>query len=147
MQISKRGIELIKKFEGFRSEPYLCPAGIATIGYGSTRYADGSSVTLNDEAIDESEAEDLLLNTLTPYERAVKDLVKVELNQNKFDALVSFAYNLGVGNLKKSTLLKRVNDSKFNAAALEFSHWAKADGKVLQGLLKRRAAESELFLA
>lgn len=147
MQASQNGIELIKKFEGFRSKPYLCAGGVATIGYGSTRYADGSIVALSDEAISEGEAENLLMDTLTPYERAVSDMVKVDLNQNQFDALVSFAYNLGVGSLKKSTLLKRINSSSFNAAALEFAQWSKAGGKTLDGLVKRRAAEAELFLA
>ena len=98
MKISQIGIDLIKHFEGFISKPYLCPAGVATIGYGSTKYVDGKKVKLNDKAVNENEATLLLKNTLTIYENIVNKKVKVQLKQNQFDALVSHTYNTGGSN-------------------------------------------------
>ncbi len=94
MQTSSKGLALIKKFEGFRSKPYLCPAGVPTIGYGSTRYANGNAVNLSDAPITEAEATALLQQTLTTYERGVTSRVTSSVNQNQFDALVCFAYKL-----------------------------------------------------
>jgi lysozyme len=146
MKVSKNGLDLIKQFEGLRLKPYLCSAGVATIGYGSTMYADGRKVTLKDAAITESQALELLAKTLGKYEKAVNDYVKVPLTQNEFDALVSFTYNLGAGNLLSSTLLKKLNAGDKAGAANQFDVWNKAGGKVLQGLVTRRAAEKALFL-
>jgi lysozyme len=146
MKTSQAGLGLIKQFEGLRLKPYLCSAGVATIGYGSTMYADGRKVTLKDAAITESQAIELLANTLGKYEKAVNDYVKVPLTQNEFDALVSFTYNLGAGNLLSSTLLKKLNAGDKAGAANQFEVWNKAGGKVLQGLVTRRAAEKALFL-
>ncbi len=109
-------------------------------------YADGRKVTLKDAAITEPQALELLAKTLGKYEKAVNDYVKVPLTQNEFDALVSFTYNLGAGNLLSSTLLKKLNAGDKAGAANQFDVWNKAGGKVLQGLVTRRAAEKDLFL-
>jgi lysozyme len=149
MKITKASnnlIELIKKFEGFSSKPYLCPAKVATIGYGNTFYANGEKVKLTDIAISESQAVDLLKDTLKQYEKAVDSYCRDDINQNQFDALVDFAYNCGNGNLKSSTLLKKVNANPNDITiGLEFAKWNKGGGKILNGLVKRRAAESELY--
>lgn len=140
-------IDLIKDFEGFRSKPYLCAAGVATIGFGSTRYADGTKVTLQDKPITRDEAHKLLLDTLVPFENTVNKNVTVGLTQNMFDALVSFVYNVGSGNFVGSTLLKKLNKEDYHGAADQFLRWDKAGGKVLAGLTKRRKAERALFLS
>jgi len=149
MKITKASnnlIELIKKFEGFSKIPYLCPANVATIGYGSTRYANGLKVTLKDNPITELQAIELLKDTLKQYELAVDSYCVDSINQNQFDALVDFAYNCGNGNLKSSTLLKKVNANPNDLTiGLEFAKWNKGGGKILNGLVKRRAAESELY--
>ena len=139
-------IELIKKFEGFSAKPYFCPANVPTIGYGSTRYLHGSKVKLTDAPINELQAEILLKDTLTQYENAVDSYCVDSLTQNQFDALVDFAYNCGNQNLKTSTLLKKVNANPNDLSIkLEFAKWNKGGGKILNGLVKRRAAESELY--
>ena len=149
MKITKASnnlIELIKKFEGFSKIPYLCPANVATIGYGSTRYANGLKVTMKDNPITELQAIDLLKDTLKQYELAVDSYCRDDINQNQFDALVDFAYNCGNANLKSSTLLKKVNANPNDLTiGLEFAKWNKGGGKILNGLVKRRAAESELY--
>ena len=148
MLISKNGLNLIKKFEGFSSKPYLCPANVPTIGYGNTFYEDGTKVTLQDNPITEERASELLEFIANKnFGRFVNVTVKVPINQNQFDALVSFAYNLGNGSLQQSTLLKKINDSDYIGASEEFLKWNKSGGKVLSGLTKRRSAEQELFLS
>jgi lysozyme len=147
MNISKTGIQLIKDFEGLRLNAYKCSANVATIGYGSTYYPDKSNVKMGDVLRDKDEAEILLINTLVDYDIYVSKYTKsVKLTQYQFDALVSFAFNCGLGNLSKSTLLKLVlsnpNDPNI---ALEFAKWNKGGGKVLKGLVKRRAKEAELY--
>lgn len=146
MNISKEGISLIKKFEGLRLKPYLCSADVPTIGYGSTVYANGVKVTLTDNPITEKEAEELLNKTLKKYIDAVNELVTAPLTQNKFDALVSFVYNVGIENFKRSTLLSRLNNKEVSSAAKEFHRWTKARGVTIQGLVKRRAEEATLFI-
>jgi GH24 family phage-related lysozyme (muramidase) len=141
MKTSDVGINLIKRFEGFESEPYLCPAGKWTIGYGWTH-----GVTKDSKPITEAEATKLLADGLGSYEIGVLDCVDVDLQQCEFDALVSFAYNLGVHALRGSTLLKKLNEADYEGAADQFLRWDKANGKVLAGLTKRREAERELFL-
>jgi lysozyme len=141
---SKNGIDLIKSFEGFRANSYICPAGVPTIGYGTTRINDlpvplGITIT-------ESEAELLLQEDLIKFETAINRLVTVELTQNQFDALVSFVYNVGEYNFKKSTLLRLINDGDFENASNQFIRWNKANKKVLDGLTRRRNAEKDLFL-
>ena len=140
MNVSKTGIELIKKFEGCSLKAYKCPAGIWTIVYGHTlNVKEGQTIT-------KKQAEDLLKQDLRSFVLTVNNLVNVPLNQNQFDALVSFCYNLGPGNLRSSTLLKRINAGDFNGAAEQFDRWVYAGGKKLSGLVKRRAEEKALFL-
>jgi len=149
MKIAKTGtagIEMIKMFEGFRSAPYKCPAGIPTIGYGATFYPNGKKVTMADKAITEAEGTVLLQSMLVSFEKYVDSYCRDDINQNQFDALVSFAYNLGPANLKSSTLLKKVNaNPQDETITAEFMKWVKAGGKTLRGLVRRREAESLLY--
>ncbi|MDP3322629.1 MAG: lysozyme [Hydrogenophaga sp.] len=145
MKTSENCINLIKVFEGFSSKPYMCPAGVPTIGYGSTRYADNKPVKLADELITEPEAVAILYKTLTTYEDAVNRYVSRPINQNQFDALVDFAYNVGAQNLRTSRLLKKLNGGDINGASKEFTKWVYAGGNILNGLVKRRLAEQALF--
>ena len=146
MKTGEKGIELIKKYEGFRSKAYLCPAGVPTIGYGATYYPGGRRVTMNDKPISETDAEFLLKNMLGNYEAGVNRYVRVYLNQNQYDALVSFAYNLGNGALQKSTLLKRINaDPNDKDIKRQFRKWVRAGGRVLKGLQRRREEELNLY--
>lgn len=139
-KIGKAGLDLIKDFEGLKLRAYLCPAKVWTIGYGST----GPHVTAG-KVITEAEAEALLRQDLSRFEQAVTRLVTVPLTQNQYDALVSFAFNVGIAALERSTLLKRVNARLFDQAAAEFSKWNRAAGRPLAGLTRRRAAEAALF--
>ena len=147
MRINERGMKIIKLFEGFRSAPYLCSAMVPTIGFGSTWSFDGSRVTLRHPPIEESDAEELLLREVSRCEQAVDRLIKVELNENEHSALQSFVYNLGSGRLQSSTLRSLLNRSApREQVADEFPKWRRAAGKILQGLVRRRAAERALFL-
>ena len=140
MNISEIGIQLIKNFEGCVLKAYKCPAGVWTIGYGHTSgVKEGQTIT-------KEQAEEFLKQDLNRFEITVNNLVNVPLNQNQFDALVSFCYNLGPNNLKNSTLLKLLNKKDYLGAADQFDRWVYAGGKKLPGLEKRRAAEKELFL-
>jgi len=142
----KAGIDMIKSFEGFRGTPYKCPAGIPTIGYGATFYPNGKKVTMTDAAITEEQATELLAHMLVSFEKYVDSYCVDTITQNQFDALVSFAYNLGPANLKASTLLKKVNaNSSDESIRLEFLKWVKAGGKTLKGLIRRREAEADLY--
>lgn len=145
MMISHKGIALIKHYEGFKPYPYLCPAGIPTIGYGATYYPNGRKVTLKDKHITEEEASMMLKHMLAKYERAVNRYVRVNLTQGQFDALVSFTYNLGLGALQKSTLLRLLNQGNYTKAANEFKKWVYANGRKLSGLRNRRKDEANLF--
>ncbi len=146
MKISKNGLDLIKKYEGLSLHPYLCPAGIPTIGYGSTYYPFNIKVKMSDAPITLAEAEELLGYTVNnTFSKAVNSLVTVPLTQNQFDALISFTYNLGVGALKSSTLLKKLNAEDYAGAALQLLRWNKDGKKVLAGLTARRASEKALF--
>ena len=140
MKTSKKGIELIKKYEGLKLKAYKCPAGVWTIGYGHTKNVKQGDV------ITEVQAEILLIYDLNDFENCIKKNVRIPLTQNQFDALVSFCFNVGCGNFLKSTLLKKLNEGKIAEAAKEFLKWNKADGKELAGLTKRRQEEMELFL-
>ena len=131
---------VIKHYEGLQLKAYKCPAGVWTIGYGHTRGVKECDV------ITEKQADLYLLDDLRDAENAVNIHTKVKLNQNQFDALVSFVYNLGSGNFKSSTLLKKLNAGDYIGAANEFKRWNKAGGKVLNGLVKRRASETNLFI-
>ena len=145
-KMSVQGITLIKKFEGFRARPYLCPAGIPTIGYGSTFYADGASVKMTDPLISQADAERLLQGTLGQYEDAVNQGITQPMSQGHFDAMVDFAYNCGSGNFRSSTLRKKFNAGDAYGASLEFARWNKGGGQVLPGLVRRREAERRLFV-
>lgn len=143
MKTSDRGIALIKEFEGFSPNIYLCPAGKPTIGYGHVVHNETVHQPINEE-----EAERLLLEDLNDrYEPVVLRLVSAELTQGQFDALVSFTYNLGASNLTNSTLLKKLNAGYYAGAAEEFERWNKCNGKPLAGLTRRRKAEKALFLS
>jgi lysozyme len=143
MNMSQAGLDaLLKKFEGCKLKAYKCPAGIWTIGYGHTSAA-GEPVVTEGMTITQEEAEAILKRDLAKYEKPVVDLVKVPLTQHQFDVLVDFAYNAGVGNLKTSTLLKKVNAGDFDAVPTELMKWTKGGGKELPGLVRRRRAESE----
>ena len=146
MRINQTGLNLIKTFEGFRSEPYFCSAMVPTIGFGSTWSFNGSRVTLHHPPITKDEAEELLLREIRNSEKAVDRLIKVELNENEHSALQSFVYNLGSGRLQSSTLRRKINRGDFEGAADEFPKWRRAGGKILKGLVLRRAAERKLFL-
>ena len=139
--------ELCKQFEGFRAKPYLCPAGIPTIGYGSTYYADGRKVTLQDEPIEEPQAEALLMHELeTTYLPGVlRNCPGLAVDERKLNAIVDFAYNLGVGRLQTSTLKRKINAQDWEGAQEQLMLWVRGGGKVLPGLVRRRAAESALL--
>lgn len=142
MELSSKGLELIKRFEGRRlvaykpvaSEPYY------TIGYGHC----GPDIKKG-QIIDQAKADELLKQDIQKFVRGVNLLVR-NVNQNQFDALVSFAYNCGLGSLKASTLLRMVISKRYDAAASEFKRWNRAGGKVLLGLTRRREAERALFM-
>ncbi len=139
--------ELCRRFEGFRSKPYLCPAGVPTIGYGSTYYADGRKVTLEDAPIDQAQADDLLMYELrhTYAPGVLRHCPILLLYPRRFNAILDFCYNLGVGRLQTSTLRRKINAEDWGAAKEQLMLWTKAGGKVLPGLLKRRQAECLLM--
>lgn len=145
MKTSNSGIALIKDFEGKRLVAYDDGVGVWTIGFGTTKHPNGVRIKRGDKCT-EVQAEQYLRNDLITFENAVNRLVKVPLSQNQFDALVSFTYNLGETNLRSSTLLKKLNAKDYKGTAAEFLKWNKAGGKVMNGLVKRRKAEMELFL-
>lgn len=144
MRTSPAGADLIKEFEGLSLSAYKCPAGVWTIGYGHTTAA-GVPVVTPTMTVTRQEAEEILVRDLGQYEQGVKKLVKVGLSQNQFDALVSFAYNAGIGALAKSTLLKRVNEGRFDDVPAEFMKWTRGGGKQLRGLVRRRRAEAKMW--
>ena len=139
MEISQEGIALIKRFEGCSLTSYLCQAQIPTIGYGSTR-----GVEMGME-ISQERAEALLLEDVADFEEEVNKCVEVPLSQNQFDALVAWTFNLGGSNLRSSTMLKVLNNGEYDKVPSEMKRWNKAGGKTLQGLIRRREAESLLF--
>lgn len=142
MRTSKQGIDLIKHFEGFRSEAYRCPAGVWTIGYGHT-----AGVCRGDVVASEQLAEQWLADDLQKAEAAVGRNCPA-INQNRFDALVSFTFNLGERNLLRSTLLKRLKANPDDPCIrAEFLRWNRANGQVLDGLTRRRKAEADLYFA
>lgn len=145
LEISDKGVEVIVKFEGFSSKPYFCSGGACTIGFGSTKYLDGTAVKMSDKPISHAEGLKLLHLTLKDYEKAVSDKVKVSLTQNQFDALVSFVYNVGERNFTNSTLLAKLNSNRYSEVPRELLKWNRAGGKVLEGLTRRRKEEGALF--
>ena len=141
MRTSVAGRRLIQDFEGFHSTRYLCPAGLPTIGHGHVLRKNEvfTRITLRD-------GEALLVRDLEAVEGALESLVTAPLTQNQFDALASLIYNIGSGNFARSTLLKRLNEGRYAEAAEQFGRWVKSGDKTLPGLVKRRAAEMQLFL-
>ena len=139
-------VELCLKFEGVYLSPYLCPAGVPTIGVGSTRYLDGRAVRLTDPAISRGAALHLLTESLRrTYLPPVLKLCPVVDTADRLAALVDFAYNCGVGNLKASTLRRKVNAGDWEAVPSELAKWVRGGGRILPGLVKRRAAEAALI--
>lgn len=146
--ISETGVNLIKSFEGLSLKPYKCPAGVPTIGYGNTFYENGTKVKMTDSAITEDRATELLKHSLEKFEQYVDSYCVDTISQHQFDALVSFCFNLGPANLKKSTLLKKVNANPADETIhAEFMKWTKAGGRVLKGLVRRRTAEADLYFS
>ena len=148
MKLDKKGLDLIAEFEGLKLKPYLCSAGVPTIGYGSTFYENGTKVKLTDAPITKQRAEQLLKNTADKFADKVAVLITKHVTQNQFNALVSFAFNVGVSALKVSTLLKLVNANPNDKnIAKEFLKWNKASGRVVQGLTNRRIKESTIYFS
>jgi lysozyme len=135
-------MDLIQQFEGCKLTAYLCPAGVWTIGWGSTGIGVSKGVTWT-----QAEADERYKKDMGAFKTGVKKLVTVPINNNQLEALTSFAYNLGLGALKGSTLLKYLNAGNYQAAANQFLRWDKAGGKVMAGLARRRTAERNLFLS
>ena len=139
MEISQEGISLIKKFEGCKYESYKCAAGVWTIGYGSTHGVSEGMVITHDRA------EALLMEDIANYEEAVNKAVKVDLDQCMYDALVSWTFKLGGSNLLSSTMLKVLNEGKYEDVPEQIKRWNKVSGSVNDGLVRRREAEALLF--
>lgn len=145
MNLNEAGKSLIKSFEGCRLKAYKCSANKDTIGYGNTFYPDGTKVKAGD-VITKERADELFEIIAEDFSNKVAPLIKKDLSDNNFSALVSFAYNAGVGNLKNSTLLKKVNaNPEDETIRAEFMKWVRAGGKVLVGLERRRKAEADLY--
>lgn len=140
MRTSQRGLSLIKSFEGLRLRAYQDAVGVWTIGYGATRGVKAGM------SISKEQAERMLLNDVQCFEPEVQRLITAPLNQNQWDALLSFTYNLGAANLESSTLRRLLNAGNYLGAAEQFLRWNKAGGKVLAGLTRRRQAERDLFM-
>ena len=137
--ISEKGTKLIRDFEGFRTHAYQDAVGVWTIGYGHTKNVHEGDI------ISSAQAEALLVKELKEYENYVNDLVTVPLFDYQFDALVSWTYNLGPTNLKSSTMLKVLNEGKYDEVPDQMRRWNRAGGKVLEGLVIRRDHEAKLF--
>lgn len=146
MHVTDEGLALIKRFEGFRPRAYRCPAGVWTIGYGHTTSAGPPAVSAG-MAIDEAMAETILRRDVEQFADAVRRSLTRRLDERQFSALVSFAYNVGIGNFRSSSVLRAVNAGDFDAVPRRLQLWNKAGGTVLAGLVRRRAAEAELFAA
>lgn len=142
MKTSETGINLIKSFEGCKLTAYKCSAGVNTIGFGNTYYTNGNKVKLGDK-ITQAEADKLFLDLLPKYEKTVLNAIKVPLNQNQFDALVSFCWNCGSSN----TLFSLINQKSIHTYDWWISHYIMGGGKVLNGLVRRRKAEASLFVS
>lgn len=140
--VNDAGVRLVQEFEGCKLDAYRCPAGIPTIGYGATGPDIRMGMTWTQEQADERLADDL-----SKFSDGVDRLVRVPLTGNQFAALVSFAYNVGLGALAGSTLLRKLNAGDYQGAADQLPRWNKAGGRVLPGLVRRRAAERDLFLS
>ena len=156
MKVSQKCIEQIKKDEGVRSRPYQCPALLWTVGVGhvidphhaKVKLADRKQLPIPagwDRVLSAAEIDEILRKDLNRFEAGVLRLIKVKLTQGQFDALVSFSFNVGLGNLQNSTLRMKINRGDYEGAAEQFLVWTKAGGKVLKGLVIRRTHEKEMF--
>ncbi len=146
MKLDENGYKLIQGFEGLSLVPYLCKAKVATIAYGSTFYPSGKKVTMQDNPISLATAKWMLKETADKFAADVDKLIKSKITQNQFNVLVSFAFNLGVSALSRSTLLKKVNINPQDITITnEFLKWNKAGGKVINGLTKRRTIEAKIY--
>lgn len=145
MRTTEEGIKLIKKWEGFRSGAYLDAVNVWTIGYGTTAKANVGINPIKGMKITEAKADTYLRLYVGREEQKILNLVKVPLNDNQLSALSSFVYNLGIGNFQSSTLLKKLNAGDYKGASDEFPKWNKAGGKILAGLVARRAEEKTMF--
>ena len=146
MKLDNRGYLMICEFEGFSAKPYLCPAKLATIGYGNTFYRDGRKVTMVDKPITKAEAFDMFKDIADKFAKRVSTLVTQPLTKNQFNSLVSFAYNVGIANFMNSTLLKKVNNNRLDHTIRdEFLKWDKVGTKKLAGLTKRRIYEADTY--
>jgi lysozyme len=145
LQITKK---LCRQFEGLRLEPYLCPAGIPTIGYGSTKYPNGTPIKISDAAISEQTAEMMLGHEVEYFVSATARICPILLAQppNKLAAIADFSFNLGVGRLKQSTLRRCINKEEWEESGDQLLRWVWAAGRKLPGLVKRRHVERALFL-
>lgn len=141
------GVTLVQRFEGLRLSPYLCPAQVWTIGYGATYGPDGRRVTRHSPSISEAEADVLLARDLSKFAAGVDRLVSVSIGDQQRAALTSFAFNLGLGALKSSTLLRRVNGQEWDDVPAQFRKWVFGGGRKLPGLVARREAEVALWLS
>lgn len=145
MKLDSNGYKLIQEFEGLRLSAYKDSAGVPTIGYGNITYIDGSKVKMGDK-ITQEKADELFRYYADRFAKQVDAVVKAALNQNQFNALVSLAYNIGIGAFSKSTLLKKVNVNSCDSSIKnEFMKWVNAGGRKIQGLVNRRAKESALY--
>jgi lysozyme len=144
MKINNKGLQIAKDSEGLSLKAYVCPADVVTIGWGTTKYPNGSAIQIGDQITVEM-ADEYLARDCKHAEEVVTKKVKVDLNENQFSALVSLVYNIGSGNFSKSTLLKSLNAGDYSEASEQFLVWRKGGGKVLKGLEIRRAKEKELF--
>jgi len=145
MKVNKLGIQTMHHFEGCKLTAYQCPAKVWTIGWGNTYYADKKPVKQGD-VITQEQANILFEMIMNEFAIVVRGALTKEINENQFSALVCFAYNVGVGAFKKSTLLRKINiNPNDETIAVEFAKWTKAGGKVLLGLVRRRKAEADLY--
>lgn len=145
MQVSNNGLNLITQFEGFSTVPYLDQNNVSTIGYGSTYYSDGTRVTMDDSPVTQEQALQLLDYSCQTAVNCINRLVQIDLNQNQFDALVDFVYNVGSGNFQSSTLLKDINSNNLADIPNQFMRWNKVAGQPNNGLTRRRQAEINLW--
>ena len=146
MRVNEAALTIIKSFEGFSSDPYLDPIGIPTIGFGSIWAANGDRISMDHPCVSKEQATKLLQKEVRHVETAIRRLIKAELTENMFSAVASLAYNIGTGNLQRSTLRIKLNRGRYLDAADEFPKWRKAGGRVLKGLVRRRIAERNLFI-
>ena len=148
MKLDENGYKLLQEFEGLSLVPYKCSAGVATIGYGATFYPSGKKVTMQDTPISLATAKWMLKEIADKFAVDVDKMIKANINQNQFNAIVSLSYNIGLAGLAKSSLLKKVNANPSDSTIRNsFLVWNKGGGKVLDGLTKRRTKEANLYFA